>query len=162
MKQLLNKTPPDGDVSGYLAVPNRREYDRNIDLSADETPSVTLTWGAQTSDCSESDRQAADSHPDTQSAEGLQGFLPAGRRPRARYKVFFVSGILRNGEEVDDTIWKVSEHMEQKKCKVKSIRRVKYNHRTLSVKIVVLEESANDVGADSFWPEGIQCRPWVD
>jgi hypothetical protein len=91
---------------------------------------------------------------------GLRGYIPAARR--AQYKVFFVSGISRNGEEIEDTLDKVKGYMESNGCKVKSVRRIKHSNRTLSVKVVVYEESARLVADSIFWPEGIQCRPWED
>ena len=76
--------------------------------------------------------------------------------------MFFVSGISWNGEEIEDTLDNVKGYMENNGCKVKSVRRIKHSYRTLSVKVVVFEESANLVADSIFWPEGIQCRPWED
>jgi len=96
-------------------------------------------------------------HKDTR---GLQGYIPAEKRPR--FKVFFVSGIFRSREDIEDTIHKIQGYIESNGCKVKSIRRLKHTHRTLSVKIVVFEESAEIISANTFWPEDIQCRPRED
>jgi hypothetical protein len=135
-------------------------YQRVVNLSADKSSRFTVTLGKESTD------QVGIGSPENSKRSGhkqnggLQGYIPVERRPH--YKVFFVSGILRNGGDVDETIVKVQGYMESNGCNIKSIRHVKHSHRTLSVKVVVFEESAQLLAASMFWPEGIQCRPWQD
>ena len=63
---------------------------------------------------------------------------------------------------MDYTVEKVKEYIDSNGCQTKSIRKVKYSRRTVSLKAVVTEDSASLIESDMFWPDGIQCRPWVD
>ena len=136
-------------------------YSRSVDFSNATNGSVVVTVGSQnTPSTSETTRQSS-TRPNTHDKGGLQGYIPQARRPQ--YKVFFVSGISRNsGDDIEDSLQRVTEYMESNGCKVKSVRRVKINYRTLSVKVVVFEESAKLVASSIFWPVGIQSRPWED
>ena len=136
-------------------------YSRSVDFSNATNGSVVVTVGSQnTPSTSETTRQSS-TRPNTHDKGGLQGYIPQARRPQ--YKVFFVSGISRNsGEDIEDSLRRVTEYMESNGGKVKSVRRVKINYRTLSVKVVVFEESAKLVASSIFWPVGIQSRPWED
>jgi hypothetical protein len=89
----------------------------------------------------------------------LRGFIPSAKDT---FKVFFVSGILRNNDVIEDIVANVREHLEFNGCKVKSVKCVKQSYRTLSLKIVLYDERSSLVVNDKFWPEGINCRAWVD
>jgi hypothetical protein len=92
--------------------------------------------------------------------KGLRGFVP--RERRQRYQVFFVSGIMINDDSVDVTIDNIYSFLDDYKCRVSSMRHLKHSRYTMSVKLVVYEESARMLSGESFWPEGIQCREWQE
>ena len=98
--------------------------------------------------------------PDSKVSGQLKGYRPG--QNRSSYKVFFVSGVLILDDDVDYTVEKVKEYIDSNGCQTKSIRKVKYSRRTVSLKAVVTEDSASLIESDMFWPDGIQCRPWVD
>ena len=124
---------------------------RTVCVDQNNQPQITIT---------PSNKVEQDVTHDKMSVKGLRGFIPPAKRQQ--YKVFFVSGIYRDDENIDDSINKVKAHMEFNSCNVKSIRHVKHSSRTVSVKVVVTEESEALMMSASFWPEGIQCRPWID
>ncbi len=65
-------------------------------------------------------------------------------------------------DSIDDDIACIHQYMESKGCQVKSVRTLKHGYHTMSVKVVVHEESAPILMGNNFWPEGIQGRECVD
>jgi hypothetical protein len=124
---------------------------RDVNFRADNKPSAST---------GSSPSSPTNVRQDNRPAVKLQGYRHG--QNQSRYKVFFVSGVMLQDDDVDYTVEKVKEYIDSNGCQTKSVRKIKYSRRTVSLKVVVTEDSASLMEDDMFWPEGIQCRPWID
>ncbi len=115
---------------------------------------------SKTTSTSKSTTGGGNQHNVDKSSYKLRGYRPPENRPK--YKVFFVSGVMVEDGDVDYTVENVKGHMETNGCQVKYVRKVKYSRYMVSLKVVVYEDSAPFLLDSMFWPDGIQCRPWLD
>jgi len=151
--------PTTSQIRNVISTAENIHSERNAGIvtrtiqTSDDSLKVTV---ADTLSSTSTDVRSHTSHPPRM----LKGYAP--REQRQKYKVFFVSGIYRQGDNIDDDIACTTDYMEHKGCQVKSVRKLKHGYQTMSVKIVVHEESAPILMDSQFWPDGIQCREWVD
>jgi hypothetical protein len=118
-----------------------------------DSDSLTVTIRPGVSDT----RREAQYQPTSLSA--LQGYV---RVERHKPSSFFVGGILIKNDSVDDTIEAVRAHLTNATCSVKSIRKLRLSDITMSVRVVVNHSDQDKLMDDTFWPEGISCRQWVN
>jgi hypothetical protein len=155
----------DTTSSNHLNITLQKDINNPPSTSSDgRYTSVPRPTRSQVSTSASSSSQASNAHTAGEAVKskkkGLRGFVP--RERRQRYQVFFVSGIMINDDSVDVTIDNIYSFLDDYKCRVSSMRHLKHSRYTMSVKLVVYEESARMLSGESFWPEGIQCREWQE
>ena len=151
--QLNHRQPIDMD-NFVIDTTGNRNASRTVSVTGSHGPQMTVI--AKTN---QTDNGQSSSVPKKPQDKRLRGFIHSAKDI---FKVFFVSGILRNNNDIEDMVINVREHLEYNGCKVKTLKCVKQSKRTMSLKIVMYEEASSLVINEDFWPEGIMCRAWVD
>ena len=101
-----------------------------------------------------------DKSPKSSDNGELAGFIPV--KGKARNTPIFVSGIMMKDGDIDETVKSVYTYIAKRGCNAKSVRKIKENGTTASVKIVLSQSESDKLLNDGFWPHGIYCRLWID